>query len=127
PLSVPGVRTICIFAFTLAMQEYVYALTFVSSSDEKMITLGVVTDLIRGDVFFWGCLIAGPLIVSIPVAIVYNLFMDTFVRGITGGALKYRRPTPARPAPRAPARWGAGRGVRGRGDPGANRGFRWGT
>lgn len=88
PLSVPGILTICIFAFTLAMQEYVYALTFVSSSDEKMITLGVVTDLIRGDVFFWGSLMAGALIVSIPVAIVYNLFMDTFVRGITGGALK---------------------------------------
>ena len=88
PLSVPGILTICIFAFTLAMQEYVYALTFVSSSDQKMITLGVVTDLIRGDVFFWGSLMAGALIVSIPVAIVYNLFMDTFVRGITGGALK---------------------------------------
>ena len=88
PLSVPGILTICIFAFTLAMQEYVYALTFVSSSDEKMITLGVVTDLIRGDVFFCGYLMAGALIVSIPVAIVYNLFMDTFVRGITGGALK---------------------------------------
>ena len=88
PLSVPGIMTICIFAFTLAMQEYVYALTFVSSSDQKMITLGVVTDLIRGDVFFWGSLMAGALIVSIPVAIVYNLFMDTFVRGITGGALK---------------------------------------
>lgn len=88
PVSVPGILTIVIFAFTLAMQEYVYALTFVSSSDQKMITLGVVTDLIRGDVFFWGSLMAGALIVSIPVAIVYNLFMDTFVKGITGGALK---------------------------------------
>ena len=88
PVSIPGVLTIVIFAFTLAMQEYVYALTFVSSSDQKMITLGVVTDLIRGDVFFWGSLMAGALIVSIPVAIVYNLFMDTFVKGITGGALK---------------------------------------
>ncbi len=88
PISVPGILTIVIFAFTLAMQEYVYALTFVSSSDEKMITLGVVTDLIRGDVFFWGSLMAGALIVSVPVAIVYNMFMDTFVKGITGGALK---------------------------------------
>ncbi|HEY6959716.1 MAG TPA: carbohydrate ABC transporter permease [Candidatus Limnocylindria bacterium] len=88
PVSVPGILTIVIFAFTLAMQEYVYALTFVSSSDQKMITLGVVTDLIRGDVFFWGSLMAGALIVSVPVAIVYNLFMDTFVKGITGGALK---------------------------------------
>ena len=88
PVSIPGILTIGIFAFTLVMQEYVYALTFVSSSDEKMVTLGVVTDLIRGDVFFWGSLMAGALIVSIPVAIAYNFFMDTFVRGITGGALK---------------------------------------
>ena len=88
PVSVPGILTIVIFAFTLVMQEYVYALTFVSSSDEKMVTLGVVTNLIRGDVFFWGSLMAGALIVSLPVAFAYNFFMDTFVRGITGGALK---------------------------------------
>ncbi len=88
PVSVPGILTIVIFAFTLAMQEFVYALTFVSSSDQKTVTLGVVTDLVRGDVFFWGSLMAGALIISLPVAIVYNMFMDTFVRGITGGALK---------------------------------------
>ncbi len=88
PVSIPGILTIVIFAFTLVMQEYVYALTFVSSSEEKMVTLGVVTNLIRGDVFFWGSLMAGALIVSLPVAIAYNFFMDTFVRGITGGALK---------------------------------------
>ncbi|HEV2249805.1 MAG TPA: carbohydrate ABC transporter permease [Candidatus Limnocylindria bacterium] len=88
PISVPGVLTIVIFAFTLAMQEFVYALTFVSSSSEKTVTLGVVTDLVRGDVFFWGSLMAGALIISVPTAILYNFFMDTFVRGITGGALK---------------------------------------
>jgi len=88
PVSTPGILTIVIFAFTLVMQEYVYALTFVSSSDQKMVTLGVVTNLIRGDVFFWGSLMAGALIVSLPVAVAYNFFMDTFVRGITGGALK---------------------------------------
>src|SRR5579859_5068342 len=88
PISVPGILTIVIFAFTLAMQEYVYALTFISSSSEKTVTLGVVTDLIRGDVFFWGSLMAGALIISVPTAILYNFFMDTFVRGITGGALK---------------------------------------
>ena len=88
PLSTPGILTIVIFAFTLVMQEYVYALTFVSSSEEKMVTLGVVTNLIRGDVFFWGSLMAGALIVSLPVALAYNFFMDTFVKGITGGALK---------------------------------------
>ena len=88
PVSVPGLLTIVIFAFTLVMQEYIYALVFVAPSDEKLVTLGVVTDLIRGDIFYWGSLMAGALIVAIPVAFVYNLFMDTFVRGITGGALK---------------------------------------
>jgi multiple sugar transport system permease protein len=88
PISIPGLLTIVIFAFTLVLQEYVYALTFVSSSSEKLITLGVVTDLVRGDVFFWSPLMAGALIVAIPVALVYNLFLDTFVKGITGGALK---------------------------------------
>ena len=88
PVSTPGLLTVVIFAFTLVMQEYVYGLTFVSSSDQKLITLGVVTDLVRGDVFFWGSLMAGALIAAIPVTIVYNLFLDTFVKGITGGALK---------------------------------------
>jgi multiple sugar transport system permease protein len=88
PVSIPGILTVGMFAFTLVMQEYVYALTFVSDSDEKMVTLGVVTDLVRGDVFFWGSLMAGALFIAIPVAIVYNFMMDTFVRGITGGSLK---------------------------------------
>ena len=88
PVSVPGILTVGMFAFTLVMQEYVYALTFVSDSDEKMVTLGVVTDLVRGDVFFWGSLMAGALIIAVPVAVAYNFMMDTFVRGITGGALK---------------------------------------
>ena len=88
PISVPGILTIVIFAFTLVMQDYVYALTFVSASDEKMVTLGVVSDLVRGDVFAWGSLMSGALLIAIPVAVAYNFFMDTFVRGITGGALK---------------------------------------
>ena len=88
PLSIAGILTVAIFAFTLAMQEYVYAATFVSSSPEKPVTLGVVTDLIRGDVYFWGSLMAGALVAGIPVAILYNFFLDYFVEGITGGALK---------------------------------------
>jgi multiple sugar transport system permease protein len=88
PVSVPGLLTVVIFAFTLAMQEFVYALTFVADQSEKTVTLGVTTDLVRGDVFFWSPLMAGALIMSIPVAIAYNFFMDTFVKGITGGALK---------------------------------------
>jgi multiple sugar transport system permease protein len=88
PLSLVGMLTVAIFAFTLSMQDFVYALTFVSSSDQKVATIGVVTELIRGDVFFWGSLMAGALIAGIPVAILYSLFLDYFVRGITGGAVK---------------------------------------
>jgi len=88
PLSVPGILTVVIFAFTLTMQEFVYALTFISSSDEKPVTLGVATDLIRGDIFYWGELMGAALIASVPVAIAYNLFLDRFISGITGGAVK---------------------------------------
>ena len=88
PLSVPAILTVVIFTFTLTLQEFVYALTFVSSSDQKPITLGVSTDLIRGDVFFWGEIMAGALIAAIPVAVAYNLFLDRFIAGITGGAVK---------------------------------------
>jgi len=88
PLSVPGILTAVIFTFTLTLQEFVYALTFISSSAQKPITLGVATDLIRGDVFYWGEIMAGALIASIPVAIAYNLFLDRFISGITGGAVK---------------------------------------
>jgi multiple sugar transport system permease protein len=88
PLSVPGLLTVSIFAFTLAMQEFVYALTFVSTSVQKPVTLGVVTELIRGDVYFWGSLMAGALLAGIPVAILYNFFLDHFVEGISQGAIK---------------------------------------
>ena len=88
PLSVPAILTAVIFAFTLTLQEFVYALTFVSSSDQKPVTLGVVTDLVRGDVFYWGELMAGALIASVPVGIAYNFFLDRFIAGITGGAVK---------------------------------------
>jgi multiple sugar transport system permease protein len=88
PLSVPGILTVVIFSFTLTMQEFVYALTFISSTSQKPITLGVATDLVRGDIFYWGELMAGALIASVPVAIAYNVFLDRFISGITGGAVK---------------------------------------
>ncbi len=88
PVSVAGILTAAIFAFTLSMQDFIYALTFVSSSDEKPLTLGVPSELIRGDVFFWGELMAGALIAGLPVAAIYNFFLDYFVEGITGGAVK---------------------------------------
>jgi multiple sugar transport system permease protein len=88
PLSIAGMLTVAIFAFTLSMQDFIYALSFVSSSDEKVVTIGVATELIRGDVFFWGSLMAGALIAGVPVAILYSFFLDYFVKGITGGAVK---------------------------------------
>jgi len=88
PLSLPAILTVVIFTFTLTLQEFVYALTFVSSTAQKPITLGVTTDLVRGDIFFWGEIMAGALLASIPVAIADNLFLDRFISGITGGAVK---------------------------------------
>jgi multiple sugar transport system permease protein len=84
PVSVAGILTVAIFAFTLAMQDFLYALTFTSSSSEKPLTLGVPTELIRGDIFFWGELMTAALVAGIPVAILYNFFLDYFIEGITG-------------------------------------------
>lgn len=88
PLSLPAILTVVIFSFTLTLQEFVYALTFISASNQKPVTLGVATDLVRGDVYYWGELMAGALIASVPVAIAYSLFLDRFIGGITGGAVK---------------------------------------
>jgi multiple sugar transport system permease protein len=88
PLSIAGMLTVAIFAFTLSMQDFIYSLTFVSSSSEKVINIGVVTELIRGDVFFWGSIMAAALLVGLPVAILYNFFLDKFIQGITGGVGK---------------------------------------
>ena len=88
PLSRAGVLSILMFAFTLAMQDFIYALTFVTRKEVKPVTLGVVTDLIRGDIFFWGSLMAGALIAALPVAIIYNFFLDEFIAGITSGVGK---------------------------------------
>jgi multiple sugar transport system permease protein len=88
PVILPGVITAGIFAFTLTYQEFIYALTFISESANKTIAYGVTTDLIRGDVYYWGSLMAGALIGSIPVAVVYALSLDYFIHGLTAGALK---------------------------------------
>ena len=85
PVSVPGILTAGIFAFTLSMQDFIYALVLISSSSEKVLNTGIPTELIRGDVFFWGELMAAALIPAVVVAFIYNLFLDRFVEGITGG------------------------------------------
>ena len=88
PLSLSGILTVVIFSFTLVLQEFVYAITFITSSSQYTVGVGVPTFLVRGDVYFWGSLMAACLIASVPIAIVYNLFVDRFVAGFTVGAIK---------------------------------------
>jgi multiple sugar transport system permease protein len=88
PLALPGILTIVVFAFTLTMHEFIYALAFISASTQKVISTGVTSELIRGDVFFWQSIMAAGIIVAIPVAIVYNFFLDRFIAGFTFGAVK---------------------------------------
>ncbi|MGH8786156.1 MAG: carbohydrate ABC transporter permease [Cupriavidus necator] len=88
PLSSSGILTVVIFSATLAMQEFVYALTFITSSSQYTVSVGVPTFLVRGDVYFWGSLMGACLIVSVPVAALYNSFLDRFVAGFTVGAIK---------------------------------------
>lgn len=88
PLSISGLLTIVVFAFTLSMHEFIYALTFISVSASKTVSIGVPTELVRGDVFQWGPLMAGALLASIPVAVVYTFFLDRFIAGFTMGAVK---------------------------------------
>lgn len=88
PLAISGILTIVVFAFTLSMHEFIYALTFISVSAKKTVSIGVPTELVRGDVFQWGPLMAGALLASIPVAAVYTFFLDRFIAGFTMGAVK---------------------------------------
>jgi len=88
PISLSGILTVVIFTFTLVTQEYVYALTFISPDSQQMVGVGIPIFLVRGDVYFWGSLMAACLIASIPIAFIYNLFLDRFIAGFTVGAVK---------------------------------------
>jgi multiple sugar transport system permease protein len=88
PLAVPGLLTVVIFALTLVIQEFVYSLTFISSVQRMTVSVGVPVALVRGDVYYWGSLMAACLITSVPIAIVYNIFLDRFIAGFTVGAIK---------------------------------------
>ncbi len=88
PMSTSGILTVVIFAFTLVTQEFVYALTFISTAAHQTVGVGVPTFLVRGDVFYWGSLMAACLITSIPIGILYNIFLDKFIEGFTVGAVK---------------------------------------
>ena len=88
PISLPGILTVVIFSFSLVVNEFIYAVTFISVSDARTVSSGVPLELIRGDVFFWQSLMAAALIPSIPLALLYNAFLDRFIAGFTGGAFR---------------------------------------
>ena len=88
PMAIPGVIFSAMFSFTLSWNEFVYALTFISDTTHKTMSVAVPTELIRGDAYFWGELMAASLLGSVPVALLYSFFMDYFVSGLTAGALK---------------------------------------
>jgi multiple sugar transport system permease protein len=88
PISLPGILTVVIFSFSLVLNEFIYALTFITTSSQKTISTGVFTELIRGDIYFWQGLMAAAIIPSIPLALLYNLFLDRFIAGFTGGAFR---------------------------------------
>jgi multiple sugar transport system permease protein len=88
PLTTPGLLSAGIFAFTLAQNEFLYALIFLAKSDVRTVPVGAITELIRGDVFYWGQLMAAALLGSIPVAVIYSFFVDYYVAGLTAGSVK---------------------------------------
>jgi multiple sugar transport system permease protein len=88
PISIAGILTAVIFAFTLVTQEFVYGVTFITASSSYTVSVGVPTFLVRGDVYFWGSMMAACLIASVPIAIIYNFFVTRFVAGFTMGAIK---------------------------------------
>lgn len=88
PLAFPGIVAVVVFAFVLTASEFIYALAFISPSPEKVISTGVPTELVRGDVFFWQSLQAATILVAVPIAFVFNFFLEKFISGFTMGAVK---------------------------------------
>jgi multiple sugar transport system permease protein len=88
PISLPGILTVVIFAFSLCVNEFIYGLTLISTNEQWTVSVGVPNALIRGDVFFWQSLLAAALIPAIPLALLYNTFLDRFIKGFTGGAFR---------------------------------------
>ena len=88
PIAVPGLVCAALFAFTFSWNEFIYALTFTSSSDQITASVGVTSELIRGDIYYWGSLMAGAVLASVPIVILYVFFLDYYVSGLTAGAIK---------------------------------------
>ena len=88
PMAIPGIVCAALFGFTLTWNEFIYALTFVSQSANKTAVVGVTADLIRGDIYYWGSLMAGAILASLPIVVIYVVFLDYYVSGLTAGAVK---------------------------------------
>jgi multiple sugar transport system permease protein len=88
PLALPGILTIGLYSFVVTWQEYLYAITFISSPDSKTLPVAATTDLVRGDVFFWGSLMSAALLGSLPTIVVFAVLSRHFIAGITKGALR---------------------------------------
>ncbi|PYN80040.1 MAG: sugar ABC transporter permease [Candidatus Rokuibacteriota bacterium] len=88
PIAVPGLVCAALFAFTLSWNEFIYALTFTSSSEQITASVGVTSELIRGDIYYWGSLMAGAVLASVPIVVLYVFFLDYYVSGLTAGAIK---------------------------------------
>jgi multiple sugar transport system permease protein len=88
PIAIPGLVCAVLFAFTLSWNEFIYALTFTTSSEQITASVGITSELIRGDIYFWGQLMAGAVLGSVPIVILYVFFLDYYVSGLTAGAVK---------------------------------------
>jgi multiple sugar transport system permease protein len=88
PMAIPGIMAAVLFGFTLTWNEFTYALTFVSQTQNKTAVVGVTADLIRGDIYYWGSLMAGAVLASVPIVAIYVFFLDYYVSGLTAGAVK---------------------------------------
>jgi multiple sugar transport system permease protein len=88
PMAIPGIVCAALFGFTLTWNEFTYALTFISQSSNKTAVVGVTADLIRGDIYYWGSLMAGAIMASVPIVAIYVFFLDYYVSGLTAGAVK---------------------------------------
>lgn len=88
PLSYPGIIAVVVFAFTLSTSEFIYALAFISDSTQKTLSIGVPTELVRGDVYFWQSLLASVVVVALPITVVFNMFLNRFIAGFTMGGVK---------------------------------------
>ncbi|MBW1699147.1 MAG: carbohydrate ABC transporter permease [Deltaproteobacteria bacterium] len=89
PVALPGIVTVTLFSFTLCWGEFTYGLAFISSSDKKILSVGIASELVRGDVFFWGTLMGGAILASVPVVLFFTMFTKYFVSGLTAGATRY--------------------------------------